>query len=276
MKNVSELLKNTWWIIFRGSKTFWTLFFLTNGVGISIMLILNIFGYNVSTPFDFQYIQERPEDLTLYAISIVVGGILWGFFSFIWTLYLANMFTEKKVSLWAIFSQWEKIFPCIWTAFCIFLWYLWILIVLGIVWVMLFGIGHLGHDFIIWLRSELVFPAYFIGGIIFFLMVVSVAWLFIWLSLPLFTFPFPAFFLDNIKYFDAPMEYFMKILVRMNHYHDCTYRSFDCPRNFFLFCKYLYINSYTVIDTSMCRRCQWFSRNIFYSIYVFSLYWLQR
>lgn len=202
MKSFPQLLKSAWSIVFRDQKTFWTLFLLTNGVGIITGGIFYILWYNMSNQADMQ---RMMAEVTPYVVFMLTTTIVWGFFWFIWMLYLANIFTTKKVRLWSVLSQWKRIFSYIWTLFCVFLYYAGIWISAVIAFGIAFWIAYLWYISAASLSHELALVVYATVGIIAFLIVVGVIWFVIWIFTSVFTFFVPAFFLDNAKYFDAPL-----------------------------------------------------------------------
>lgn len=201
MKSFSQHLSHAWQTVFRDKETFWTLFLLTNGPTIILILTFWALGYDVSSWFESQ---TMITEVLPYAIFIMATVIFWGFFWFIGMLYLARLFWVKKVTFESVFSDWKNIFPYIWTSICVALCYVAIWATVALIFAITFWIGYLGYIFTRWLSLEITIVIYVIGWIMAFLIAVSTILIALWIFGSL-AFSTPAFFLDNQKYFQAPL-----------------------------------------------------------------------
>lgn len=202
MKSFSQLLSQAWWTVFRDQKTFWTLFLLANGAGIMVMVIFYALGYDVSDWVNWKPI--RQESIP-YGIFMAATTILWGFFWFIWMLYLGRLFTAKKIKLASVFPEWTRIFSYIWTIICVILCYIAVWAMVAIVFGITFWMGYVLHVSTGSFSPELAMAAYIFAGTLAFLIVVATMVMALWISVSLNAFSTPAFFLDNHKYFQAPL-----------------------------------------------------------------------
>lgn len=202
MKSFSQHLSHAWQTVFRDQETFWTLFLLTNGVGIILMIIFYALWYDVSAWVDTQ---TAPQEILPYGIFIASTTLFGGFFWFIWMLYLGRLFTSKKIKLASVFSEWTRIFSYIWTIFCVILCYIAVWAIVTLVFWITFWMGYVGYMSAGRLSTELAMAAYIFAWTLAFLIVVATMFIAVWISVSLNAFSTPAFFLDNHKYFQAPL-----------------------------------------------------------------------
>lgn len=204
MKKFSQLLSRSWQTVFRDQKTFWTLFLLSNGTGIILMIIFYTLWYSTLDWINSGLVAR--EEYVEYMIFMVCTFLIWGFFGFIGMLYLANIFSVKNVKLEYVFSQWKNIFPYIWTIICVILYYIAIWATVALIFALTFWIGYLWYISMGWVSPEIAMIIYVFGWVIAFLILAATIITAIWFSISMNTFSTPAFFLDNYRYFQAPLN----------------------------------------------------------------------
>lgn len=203
MKNFSHLLSHAWSTVFRDQKTFWTLFLLLNGVGIILMIIFYLLWYN--SPEWMNSVQVNSQERMPFALYIVASTLVSGFFWFIGMTYLASLFSTKEVKSESIFSQWKNIFAYIGTMISVFLLYIAIWASVAVIFWIIFWIGYLWYNFLEWMNPDIAMVFYILGWAMAFLIVVITVIAAVWISVSINAFSAPAFFLDNHRYFQAPL-----------------------------------------------------------------------
>lgn len=200
MASFSQLFRRAWWVVFYSKKSFLVLFILTNVVNFVVFWSLHIAGYNPMNQADVLRMMSEVWPYVFFMGGTLVFGTIFGFFT---QQYSSQIFLGKWTSFQITISSWKRIFPAIGTYFCGLLFWS------GLYVALLIGMGLLFWIWALWvlLVNQVSGTWHFI------LIIIGVLWAisyviflccaFIWSIAVFFAFSFPAFFLDDIRYFDV-------------------------------------------------------------------------